>query len=75
MRREITGIIDTGVGEPGLVMTPPVDVEAGTYSQEFAGTSNFTVPAGVTEIVVETWGGGGAGGGGTSGATDPRRAG
>lgn len=30
-----------------------------------SGTGNWTIPAGVTEIIVETWGGGGAGGGRT----------
>ncbi|MES2394818.1 MAG: hypothetical protein V4549_02380, partial [Bacteroidota bacterium] len=31
-----------------------------------AGTSSFTVPAGVTTIVVKTWGAGGGGGGSSS---------
>lgn len=34
--------------------------------QIFTASGTFTVPAGVTEVVVEVWGGGGGGGGGTS---------
>ncbi|AWI27107.1 choice-of-anchor D domain-containing protein [Flavobacterium pallidum] len=34
-------------------------------SQTFSSTGTFTVPAGVTSIRVEAWGGGGAGGGAT----------
>lgn len=33
-------------------------------TQYITTSSNFTVPAGVTEVVVEVWGGGGGGGGG-----------
>lgn len=35
-------------------------------TQEFKATSTFTVPAGVTHILVELWGAGGGGGGGAS---------
>lgn len=35
-------------------------------SQTFTATGTFTVPAGVTEVIVEVWGGGGGGGGGAS---------
>jgi uncharacterized repeat protein (TIGR02543 family) len=47
----------------GLVMPPPGEVGADT--QEFAtnGTFSWTVPAGVSQIMVKAWGGGGAGGG------------
>jgi hypothetical protein len=38
---------------------------AATQTEEFTESGTFTVPAGVTEITVETWGGGGAGGGST----------
>jgi hypothetical protein len=34
----------------------------GTNSQTFPSNGTFTVPAGITEIVVECWGGGGSGG-------------
>jgi len=49
----------------GLVMAPPGEVGADTQEKEFAtnGTFNWTVPAGVSQITVEVWGGGGAGGG------------
>lgn len=38
-----------------------------TYSS--AGTNSFTVPAGVTQVVVKAWGAGGGGGGGGSGSS------
>lgn len=41
-----------------------------TTSQTFTSSGTYTVPAGVTEIVVECWGGGGAGGGGTDDGLD-----
>jgi len=37
----------------------------GQVSQTFFASGSFTVPAGVTSITVECWGGGGAGGGAT----------
>jgi hypothetical protein len=43
-------------------------------SQTFIATGTFTVPAGVTSIKVECWGGGGAGGG-VTGANNSTRAG
>jgi uncharacterized repeat protein (TIGR01451 family) len=42
------------------VVTPLVQ---STQTFSTSGTSNWTVPAGVTQITVQTWGGGGAGGG------------
>lgn len=39
-----------------------IGVNAQTASQTFSSTSTFTVPAGVTQITVEAWGGGGKGG-------------
>lgn len=36
-------------------------------TREFAASGTFTVPVGVTSILVEAWGGGGGGGGGSSG--------
>jgi len=49
----------------GLVMPPLGEVGAATQEKEFAtnGTFNWTVPAGVSQITVEAWGGGGGGGG------------
>jgi hypothetical protein len=49
----------------GLVMSPLGEVSAATQEKEFAtnGTFNWTVPAGVSQIMVKAWGGGGAGGG------------
>jgi len=47
----------------GLVMTPGGQVGAATLDFTTPGTFNWTVPAGVTQITVEAWGGGGAGGG------------
>jgi len=49
----------------GLVAAPLDEVGAATQEKEFAtnGTFNWTVPAGVSQITVEVWGGGGAGGG------------
>lgn len=46
-----------GVGSASTVTT--------TYNT--VSTSTYTVPAGVTKITVESWGGGGGGGGGTNG--------
>lgn len=37
----------------------------GQATQTFSTSGSFTVPAGVTAITVEVWGGGGAGGGAT----------
>lgn len=37
----------------------------GQTSQTFTSNGTYTVPAGVTQLVVECWGGGGAGGGAT----------
>ncbi|KKS58205.1 MAG: PE-PGRS family protein [Candidatus Nomurabacteria bacterium GW2011_GWA2_42_41] len=49
-------------GKPGLLhlIYPPAPILAN--SQTFASNGTFTVPAGVTSITVEVWGGGGAGG-------------
>ena len=47
----------------GLVMAPLGEVGAATQEFTTSGTFNFTVPAGVSQITVEVWGGGGAGGG------------
>jgi hypothetical protein len=49
----------------GLVMSPLGEVGAATQEKEFAtnGTFNWTVPAGVSQIMIKAWGGGGAGGG------------
>lgn len=41
-------------------------VNGQTWSQTAAGTYSWSVPAGVTKAVIQTWGGGGAGGGSTS---------
>jgi len=47
-----------------LVMTPGGEVVAANQvSFNNSGTFNWTVPAGVTQITVEVWGGGGGGGG------------
>ena len=43
----------------------PVIQSEGQTSQTFTANGTFTVPAGVTSITVECWGGGGAGGGAT----------
>lgn len=48
-----------------LLDNPPV---ATTQTYSTAGTYTFTVPAGVTTITVDTWGGGGRGGSRTSGS-------
>jgi hypothetical protein len=50
----------------GLVMAPSGEVGAATQEFTTSGTFNFTVPAGVTQITIEAWGGGGAGGGSTA---------
>jgi Collagen triple helix repeat (20 copies) len=38
--------------------------------QEFTQSGTFTVPAGITHLMVEAWGGGGGGGGGVDDAAD-----
>ena len=43
------------------------EAHATTNLDNFTSNANWTVPYGVTTIVVEAWGGGGAGGGGTTG--------
>lgn len=55
------GVMDAGAPDAGLVDAGVFD--AGT-AQTFGtpGVNTFTVPAGVTSITVEAWGGGGAGG-------------
>ena len=47
-----------GSGAPGLVIV--------SWSGTFTGSGTFTVPAGVTSLIVECWGAGGAGGGTTA---------
>ncbi|HEX2616441.1 MAG TPA: hypothetical protein VHL57_02810, partial [Flavobacteriales bacterium] len=42
---------------------------AATVTQTFNSNGTFNVPAGVTQITVDAWGGGGAGGGGTNAGT------
>ena len=39
-----------------------------TFATYNSGSGNFTVPAGVTAVTIEVWGGGGGGGGGDGGA-------
>jgi uncharacterized repeat protein (TIGR01451 family) len=56
----------TGVISPATPTTP-------TYNT--AGTTDWTVPAGVTSITVQTWGGGGAGGGSTPASSNQGRGG
>lgn len=46
-----------GSGAQGLVIV--------SWTGTFTSTGTYTVPAGVTSIIVECWGGGGAGGGAT----------
>jgi hypothetical protein len=41
-------------------------------TQTFTSSGNFTVPAGVTSVTVELWGGGGAGGGANGGNSNAR---
>ncbi len=50
-----------------LLITAAV-TNAQTVSQTYNSTSTFTVPAGVTSVTVEAWGGGGKGGSRTSGS-------
>ncbi len=50
-----------------LLITAAV-TDAQTISQTYNATSTFTVPAGVTSVTVEAWGGGGRGGSRTSGS-------
>jgi hypothetical protein len=49
-----------GNGAQGLVIV------SWTVQQSFTSTTTFTVPAGVSSIIVECWGAGGAGGGNTT---------
>lgn len=51
-----------------LITFPALCAYAGSQSFTTPGTSNWTVPAGVTSVTVEAWGGGGAGGGTVNGA-------
>lgn len=51
-----------------LYVVGGVNSSSGSEIFNTAGTQTYTVPAGVTSIIVKTWGGGGGGGGGgTSG--------
>ncbi len=45
-----------------MIVLTHFGVKAQTAFQTFTSTSTFTVPAGVTQITVEAWGGGGRGG-------------
>ncbi|OIP65225.1 MAG: hypothetical protein COV32_02800 [Candidatus Yonathbacteria bacterium CG10_big_fil_rev_8_21_14_0_10_43_136] len=58
-----------GAGTSGYVYLTYSPAPVLANSQTFISDGTFTVPAGVTSITVETWGGGGAGGpGGDSGS-------
>ena len=48
-----------------LIMLPFIGFTQSSQTFSAAGTSTFTVPAGVTSINIEAWGAGGAGGGAT----------
>ncbi|HLO52977.1 MAG TPA: Ig-like domain-containing protein [Saprospiraceae bacterium] len=60
-----SGAEKTILRDNSLLDNPPV---ATTQTYSTAGTYTFTVPAGVTTITVDTWGGGGRGGSRTSGS-------
>lgn len=45
-----------------LFLSHSRNIYAQPQSQTFTSSGNFTVPAGVTQVVVECWGGGGGGG-------------
>jgi hypothetical protein len=51
-------------GPPGSAGPPGSGVGGFNGIQEFTQSGTFTVPAGVTHLLVELWGGGGGGGGG-----------
>lgn len=51
-----------------LLLVTTVVAEAQTVSNTYNSSTTFTVPAGVTSITVEAWGGGGRGGSRTSGS-------
>ena len=55
-----------GAAVPDLLVTSACN--AAPVSQTFNSNGTFNVPAGVTSITVQAWGGGGAGGGSTPGA-------
>jgi len=46
-----------------LIISVFISINAFSQTQTFNSSGSFTVPAGVTSITVEAWGGGGAGGG------------
>jgi trimeric autotransporter adhesin len=45
-----------------LIVVSGSAVKAQTISQTFNSSSTFTVPAGITQVTIEAWGGGGKGG-------------
>lgn len=51
-----------------LLLVFGLEVEAQTISQTYNSSGSFTVPAGITQVTVEAWGGGGKGGSRTSGS-------
>ena len=59
MRRKIVGVLFALVlvVSLGLVMVPLAKVGATTNAQQFTVSGNFVIPARVTHITVETWGG------------------
>lgn len=61
-----------GTTSQTAVISPPV---SSTDTYNTPGTTDWTVPAGVTSITVQAWGGGGAGGGSTSAGTFSARGG
>jgi hypothetical protein len=56
-----------------FILSTKADTQS--ISQTFTTSGTFTVPAGVTSIIVECWGGGGAGGGNADNSLDPAGAG
>ena len=46
---------------------PEIEVQASSYiSYEYYSNDSYTIPKGITSIIIETWGAGGAGGGSTN---------
>ena len=61
----LSGTTGTAITAGLLILFLFLSITAFTQTQPFYSNGIFTVPAGVTSVTVECWGGGGAGGGAT----------